>query len=93
MYSIPAFSTVPQRRGNSGFHSPGHSGIECPVLHFALTVSVTALAVYFTASAAELPAPFPSDPEQELERTCFQTGQGWSPARQPAVGRRDRLRH
>jgi hypothetical protein len=50
------------------------------VLHFALTVSVTALAVYFTTSAAELPAPFPSDPEQALERTCFQTGQGWSPA-------------
>jgi len=33
------------------------------------------------ASAGEaLPAPFPEDPLQALERTCFQTGQGWSPA-------------
>ncbi len=26
------------------------------------------------------PSPFGSDPAQALERTCFQTGQGWSPA-------------
>jgi hypothetical protein len=29
-------------------------------------------------SAAEPPPPFPPDPLQHLERTCFQTGQGWS---------------
>ena len=29
--------------------------------------------------AGELPPPFPADPQQALERTCFQTGQGWSP--------------
>ncbi|WP_193212392.1 DUF4350 domain-containing protein [Luteolibacter marinus] len=28
---------------------------------------------------AELPPPFPGDPEQALERTCFQTSQPWSP--------------
>lgn len=28
--------------------------------------------------AAELPSPFPKDPNEVLERTCFQTGQGWS---------------
>ncbi len=31
------------------------------------------------ASAAENPPAFPPDPQQGLERTCFQTGQGWSP--------------
>ena len=29
--------------------------------------------------AAELPPPFPADPNQILERTCFQTGKAWSP--------------
>ena len=29
--------------------------------------------------AAEIPSPFSSDPAQSLERTCFQTGQPWSP--------------
>jgi len=29
--------------------------------------------------AGELPPAFPADPQQALERTCFQTGQGWSP--------------
>lgn len=28
--------------------------------------------------AAELPPPFPADPNQSLERTCFQTGGAWS---------------
>ena len=28
--------------------------------------------------AADLPPPFPADPEQALERTCFQTGKAWS---------------
>jgi hypothetical protein len=31
-------------------------------------------------SAAEAPPPFPLDPNQELERTCFQTGSPWSNA-------------
>ncbi len=30
------------------------------------------------AFAAELPPPFPADPKQTLERTCFQTGGAWS---------------
>ncbi|WP_052573498.1 hypothetical protein [Haloferula sp. BvORR071] len=37
----------------------------------------------FTAAAAraelELPPPFPADPDQAMERTCFQTGKAWSP--------------
>ncbi|HEY9174603.1 MAG TPA: hypothetical protein VI136_20145 [Verrucomicrobiae bacterium] len=32
------------------------------------------------AFAAELPPPFPPDPDQALERTCFQTGGAWSNA-------------
>jgi hypothetical protein len=32
------------------------------------------------AIAADVPPPFPIDPQQSQERTCFQTGQGWSPA-------------
>ena len=32
------------------------------------------------AVAAELPPPFPPDPDQALERTCFQTGGAWSNA-------------
>jgi hypothetical protein len=31
-------------------------------------------------AAAQLPPAFPADPHQTLERTCFQTGQAWSPA-------------
>ena len=34
----------------------------------------------FSLGAAELPPAFPPDPNQALERTCFQTGQAWSPA-------------
>lgn len=30
------------------------------------------------ADSSTLPPPFPPDPRQVLERTCFQTGQGWS---------------
>jgi len=29
-------------------------------------------------AAPALPPPFPADPQQALERTCFQTGQAWS---------------
>ena len=32
----------------------------------------------FLLLSAELPPPFPVDPAQNLERTCFQTGQSWS---------------
>jgi hypothetical protein len=38
-----------------------------------------ALAVISSLSAAESPPPFPTDPNQILERTCFQTGKPWSP--------------
>lgn len=34
----------------------------------------------FTVCAAELPPPFPPDPDQILERTCFQTAEPWSSA-------------
>jgi hypothetical protein len=33
----------------------------------------------YVGGAAELPPPFPPDPDQVLERTCFQTGGAWSP--------------
>jgi hypothetical protein len=38
------------------------------------------LPVALTLSGAELPPPFPADLDQTLERTCFQTGQSWSPS-------------
>lgn len=38
------------------------------------------LLVSLPVPAAESPEPFPSDPQQALERTCFQTGQPWSGA-------------
>jgi hypothetical protein len=44
-----------------------------------LRVSTALLCLTSLLSAGELPPPFPSDPQQPLERTCFQTGQGWSP--------------
>jgi len=34
--------------------------------------------VYGWALAGELPKAFPREPQQSLERTCFQTGQAWS---------------
>ena len=36
------------------------------------------LASLLVLRASELPPPFPADPQQSLERTCFQTGQAWS---------------
>lgn len=37
------------------------------------------LALLPAISVAELPPPFPKDPAQTLERTCFQTSRPWSP--------------
>ena len=39
----------------------------------ALSFGIASLSI-----AAETPPPFPHDPQQELERTCFQTGAAWS---------------
>jgi hypothetical protein len=48
-----------------------------------LPAQALALAGIFTivsaACAAENPPPFPADPDQALDRTCFQTGKPWSP--------------
>lgn len=38
------------------------------------------LALSLEIGTAGAPDPFPPDPQQALERTCFQTGQAWSPA-------------
>ncbi len=35
-------------------------------------------ALGFLTRGSDLPPPFPTDPSQLLERTCFQTGQAWS---------------
>lgn len=45
----------------------------------AAIISAGYFNVFFILSAAENPPPFPSDTNQMLERTCFQTGQAWSP--------------
>lgn len=45
-----------------------------------LKTSVAASLLALSLPAAEAPPPFPLDPAQPLERTCFQTGQSWSPA-------------
>lgn len=46
----------------------------------ALLPTLSCLLSVGTLSAAELPPPFPLDPQQVLERTCFQTGGAWSEA-------------
>lgn len=46
---------------------------------FALAVLGLGLWVSASGLAAELPPAFPMDPRSEEERTCFQTGQAWSP--------------
>jgi hypothetical protein len=53
-------------------------------MHFKLLcASEVALAfanaMIFPMSATENPPPFPADTNQVLERTCFQTGNAWSP--------------
>ena len=45
---------------------------------FIRMISVSALASVATFSRAEEPPPFPTEPDQTLERTCFQTGAPWS---------------
>ncbi len=40
---------------------------------------VSALAMASFRSSAENPPPVPADPDQVLERTCFQTGAPWTP--------------
>jgi hypothetical protein len=52
------------------------------VLAFVFTLSrlVVVGCLGLLASAAELPPPFPLDPAQVQERTCFQTGAAWSGA-------------
>ncbi len=47
------------------------------MLRIANVLSIVLLAV-FSAWAAETPPAFSTDPQQHLERTCFQTGQPWS---------------
>jgi hypothetical protein len=42
-------------------------------------LSVGLIATRLALLAAEAPPPFPTDPDQILERTCFQTSQPWSP--------------
>jgi hypothetical protein len=42
-------------------------------------LSVGLIATRLVLFAAEAPPPFPTDPDQILERTCFQTAQSWSP--------------
>ena len=50
-----------------------------PASMFRLTHLLWAvLLAAFSALPAESPVAFPPDPQQQLERTCFQTGAGWS---------------
>ena len=43
-----------------------------------MRIAVAVFLMRLTLAAAELPQPFPPDPAQSQERTCFQTGQSWS---------------
>ncbi|MBI5384404.1 MAG: hypothetical protein HZA90_06915 [Verrucomicrobia bacterium] len=47
-------------------------------MRYPTLIWLPALFVGLPMSAAETLPPFPPDPQQHLERTCFQTGQGWS---------------
>ncbi len=42
-------------------------------------VLLSAFVVVVPLCAAEIPSPFSEDPNQSLERTCFQTGSRWTP--------------
>src|SRR4051794_27079105 len=54
-----------------------HSAIMChPPRNLVFLLSLVTL----TASASESPPAFPFDPDQLLERTCFQTSASWSEA-------------
>jgi hypothetical protein len=49
-------------------------------MNFRLIIAAVVVSTVISSlSAAEAPPPFPADPDQILERTCFQTGQAWSP--------------
>ena len=48
-------------------------------IHRILNSLLWAVVVVVAVRAADLPPPFPTDPDQVLERTCFQTGGAWSP--------------
>src|SRR5690242_984607 len=51
-----------------------------PIFHStSLGVILAALAATAPASIAQTNSPFASDPNQALERTCFQTGKPWTP--------------
>src|SRR5215470_1666480 len=43
-------------------------------------VALLALITASAGRAAESPRPFPTDPQQSVERTCFQTGRAWTGA-------------
>ena len=47
--------------------------------HRFLPILLLVLALTQAAPAADLPPPFPRDPDQALERTSFQTAKPWSP--------------
>lgn len=49
-------------------------------MRFCITALLPLLLVASPLLAAEPPAAFPPDPQQSLERTCFQTGQPWNGA-------------
>ncbi len=58
-------------------HNPAESFVLFGWKLAAASIAVAAACV--SSQAAELPPPFPVDPNQDLERTCFQTGEAWSP--------------
>jgi len=48
-------------------------------IHRSSCLLLTALAIWAPATIfAENPTAFPEDPDQKLERTCFQTSSSWS---------------
>jgi hypothetical protein len=49
-------------------------------MHFSSSILIPALFTAISALAGEVPSVFPPDPQQSMERTCFQTGQPWNGA-------------
>jgi hypothetical protein len=47
--------------------------------HTAAVIPVFIVARALCLADADIPSPFPTDTNQVLERTCFQTGHAWSP--------------
>ncbi len=84
MFSQTGCPVRPQRGGGnnaSGKALAFERRVEHPISMRCGAFGLLSLGLsFFAVCASELPPPFPPDPDQTLERTCFQTAEPWSSA-------------